>query len=144
MARVEAGCAVSFHFTLSLTDGTRVEGTEPGQPWRVVMGEGALPDGLERCLLGLGVGDRGRFVVVAADAFGVADDEAREILPRDQFPAGVDLVPGMAYGFSLPNGEEVMGQIMAVSTAGVEVDFTHPLAGYDLVFEVDIVAIEVR
>ncbi|MHB1567490.1 MAG: FKBP-type peptidyl-prolyl cis-trans isomerase [Acidiferrobacter sp.] len=143
MGRVEAGSTVSLDFTLSLTDGTRVEGTEPGRPWQVVLGHGALPEGLERCLLGLAVGDRGRFLVAAADAFGVADDHAREILPRDQFPTDAALIPGMAYGFSLPDGEEVLGQIMAVSPTGVEVDFSHPLAGHDVVFEVEIVAIGV-
>ena len=141
MERIEHGCTVSFHFTLSLTDGTRIDGTELEQPWQVVIGRGDLVPGLERCLIGLAVGERGQFVVPAADGFGEADENAREILDRAQFPTDVDLIPGMAFGFTMPDGSEVMRQIVAMTEGGAEVDFTHPLAGHDLVFDVEIVAI---
>ena len=141
MERIVDGYEVSLYFTLSLTDGTRVDGTQPGQPWQMVVGRGELPPGLDRCLLGLAVGERGRFFVAASEAFGEKDESAREVLPRTQFPADVDLIPGMAFGFTLPDGNEVMGQVVAVAEGGVEIDFTHPLAGHDLVFEVDIVAV---
>lgn len=141
MERIENGCAVSLHFTLSLTDGTRIDGTELEQPWQVVVGRGDLVPGLERCLIGLSVGEHGQFVIPAKDGFGEADESARETLPRAQFPTDVDLIPGMAFGFTLPDGNEVMGRIVAVTDGEAEVDFTHPLAGHDLVFDVDIVAI---
>ncbi len=141
MSRIGNGDVVSLYFTLSLLDGAHVDGTQAGEPWQVVVGQGDLPPGLERCLLGLGAGEQGRFVVQAVDAYGERDDEAREILPRAQFPADVPLSPGMAFGFTLPDGEEVMGQVVAVSAAGIEMDFNHPLAGYDLIFEVDIVSV---
>ncbi len=142
MDRIETGARVRFHFTLSLADGTYVDGTEPdGAPWEVVVGSGDLPAGLDRCLLGLAVGERGQFFVAAADAYGERDDRAREILPRQDFPADVDLISGMAFSFTLPDGQEAMGQVVAVGAGGVEVDFTHPLAGHDLMFDVQIVAI---
>lgn len=141
MERIENGCEVSLYFTLSLTDGTRIDGTELGQPWQVVIGGGDLAPGLERCLMGLAVGERGQFVIPAADGFGEADENARETLSRAQFPTDVDLIPGMAFGFTMPDGNEVMGRIVAVTEEGALVDFTHPLAGHDLVFDVDIVAI---
>ncbi len=141
MSRIENGDVVSLHFTLSLLDGTRVDGTEAGAPWQIVIGQGDIPPGLDQCLVGLAAGDHGRFVVQAADAYGERDANAREILPLAQFPADTPLVPGMAFGFTLPDGHETMGQVVAVSAAGVEMDFNHPLAGYDLVFEVDIVTV---
>ncbi|HUW98568.1 MAG TPA: FKBP-type peptidyl-prolyl cis-trans isomerase [Acidiferrobacter sp.] len=141
MERIETGDRVSFYFTLSLTDGTRVEGTEVGEPWQVVVGDGSLPAGLDRCLLGLAEGEHGQFFIAAPDAFGEQTEDAREVLPRAQFPTDVELIPGMAFGFTLPDGSEVMGQILAVAESGVEVDFSHPLAGHDLVFDVNIVAV---
>ncbi|WP_298136359.1 FKBP-type peptidyl-prolyl cis-trans isomerase [Acidiferrobacter sp.] len=142
MERVQVGARVALRFTLSLADGTQVEGTAPDEaPWEVVVGGGDLPAGLDRCLVGLAVGEHGRYVVAAADAYGERDDKAREIMPRADFPADAELVPGMAYSFTLPDGREAIGQVMAVGAGGVEVDFSHPLAGQDLVFEVDVVAI---
>ncbi|MHB8255036.1 MAG: FKBP-type peptidyl-prolyl cis-trans isomerase [Acidiferrobacter sp.] len=141
MERIENGCRVSLYFTLSLTDDTRIDGTEAGEPWEMVVGNGELPPGLDRCLIGLAVGERGQFFVAASDGFGEKNEGAREILPRAEFPADVELIPGMAFGFTLPDGNEAMGQVVAVAESGVEVDFTHPLAGHDLVFNVEIVAI---
>jgi len=138
---VEIGSRVSFSFTLSLTDGTRVEGTEAGESWDVVVGSGELPPGMDRALVGLAVGEHGQFFIPAAEGFGEADANTQEVLPRADFPADVDLIPGMAFGFTLPDGHEVMGKVVAVTAEGVEVDFSHPLVGHDLVFDVDIQAI---
>lgn len=142
MTRIGLGSRVALRFILSLADGTRVEGTEPHEaPWEVVIGRGDLPEGLERCLVGLAAGERGRFFVAATEAYGEKEGNAREILPRGDFPADVDLIPGMAFSFTLPDGREVMGQVVAVAGTGVEVDFSHPLAGHDLIFDVDVVAV---
>lgn len=142
MSRIAPGSHVALRFQLALADGTRVEGTAPDEaPWEVVIGQGELPEGLERCLLGLAAGERGRFFVAAADAYGDREDKAREILPRGDFPTDVDLIPGMAFSFTLPDGHEAMGQVVAVAETGVEVDFSHPLAGHDLIFDVDVVAV---
>ncbi len=142
MGRIQPGARVALRFTLSLADGTRVEGTGPDEaPWEVVVGRGDLPAGLDRCLVGLAAGESGRFFVAAADAYGERDDNAREIVPRADFPADVDLIPGMAFGFTLPDGREAMGQVVGVAETGVEVDFNHPLAGQDVIFDVDVVAV---
>lgn len=142
MERIDNGCQVSLYFTMSLADGTRVDGTEAGQPWSLIVGSGEWPAGFDDCLMGLAVGERGQFVIAAADGFGERDDQSREWLPRAQFPEDVDLIPGMAFGFTLPDGAEVMGQVVTLTAEQVEVDFTHPLAGHDLVLDVEIVAIE--
>jgi FKBP-type peptidyl-prolyl cis-trans isomerase SlpA len=45
-------------------------------------------------------------------------------------------------GFQAANGEEVPGQVVAVTDSEVTIDFSHPLAGRDLVFDVEILAVE--
>ncbi len=61
---------------------------------------------------------------------------------RDEFPPEMGLEPGMVVGFTLPSGEEVAGTVLEVMEHEVTVDFSHPLAGRDLVWEVEILEVK--
>lgn len=138
---ITPGSEVCLHFRLSLADGTEVDSTYGDDPITVCMGRGELLEGLERRLIGLQAGDRTRFEVPAMDAYGPAVLDAITVLPRTDFPADVALEPGAVIAFTDPQGEEVPGTIVSVGEADVSVDFSHPLAGYDVVFEVEILSV---
>lgn len=128
----EAGDSVTFDFSLTLADGTVID--ESGdEPLSIVIGRGDLFEYLEQCLLGLSVGEHRRFKISADHAAGNT-----ETLPRSQFPREIDLEPGLVIAFEMPSGEEVAGTVVDVQDEQVVIDFTHPLAGRDLVFDVTI------
>lgn len=137
---VTIGDRVTFHFTLTLADGTPVDATE-GEPVATLIGRGELLECLENCLLGLSAGDRRRFDIPGTEISMQAGRTTHEFA-RDELPPGMDVKQGMVLGFTLPGGEEVPGTVLEVGDAGVLVDFAHPLAGRDLVFEVSVVAVE--
>lgn len=139
---IEPGSRVSLHFSLSLADGTPVEASAPHEPWTVTIGSGDLIEALERCLLGLRAGERRRCEIPALDAFGPAHDAAIHTLPRDAFPPELNAEVGQVIGFSTPAGDEIPGHVLSVTETEVTVDFCHPLAGHDLVFEVEILAVD--
>ena len=141
--RVEAGSRVTLHFSLRLKQDRRlVDATEDGEPMALLIGAGDLIEGLERRLLGLQPGDKRRFEIPYAEAYGPASTDQRHGLPRAQFPPTVTPEPGLVMGFETPAGDEVPGVIREVSEHEVVVDFCHPLAGHDLIFEVEILAVE--
>ncbi len=139
---VTEGCLVTLQFVLQLGDGTLVDRSDESEPLTLTVGRGNLAAGLERCLIGLHAGDKRHFEVAASDAYGPRLAENVRILPRSHFPAEMALEPGTVIGFTLPTGEEVPGRIMATEDADVAVDFSHPLAGHDLVFDVEIISVE--
>jgi FKBP-type peptidyl-prolyl cis-trans isomerase SlpA len=141
--RVEAGSRVTLHFSLRLAQDRRlVDATEDGEPMTLVIGEGALVEGLERRLLGLRPGDKRRFEIPCAEAYGPARTDQVHTLPRAQFPPSVTPEPGLVVGFETPAGDEVPGVIRRVNGDEIEVDFCHPLAGHDVIFEVEILAVK--
>ena len=141
--RIEAGSRVTLHFSLRLEQDRRlVDSTADGGPMALVIGQGDLIEGLEQRLLGLQPGDKRRFEIPCAEAYGPARTDQVHILPRAQFPSTVTPEPGLVVGFETPGGDEVPGVIRQVSEQEVEVDFCHPLAGHDLIFEVEILAVE--
>ena len=52
------------------------------------------------------------------------------------------LAPGQIIGFTGQNGEELAGAVLEVGQYQVKVDFNHPLAGREIVFDVHILAVE--
>jgi FKBP-type peptidyl-prolyl cis-trans isomerase SlpA len=135
------GSEVLMHFTLSLEDGTVADTTRGSEPIRFVMGDGTLIEGLELALYGLSQGEQQCISIDPRDAFGFPDEGNIHTLPRSEFPADIQLEAGQIIGFSTPSGEEVPGAILELNDDEVVVDFNHPLAGHEIVFEVEILEI---
>ena len=136
------GSEVLMHFTLSLADGTVADSTDEGEPLRFVMGDGTLIEGLELVLYGLKKGDRQCLSIDPRDAFGFPDEENIHTMPRSEFPAEMQLEAGLIISFTTPSGEEVPGAIQEVKDDEVVVDFNHPLAGNEIIFDVEILEIK--
>lgn len=131
---------VTLHYTLSLADGHVVETTRNTSPPMHVMGSGEWLVVLEDRLLGMRAGESQRFEIAAAEV-GMPQAPEPQVMPRDEFPPEMKLEPGQVIGFSMPSGEEIPGTVLEVSEYEVTVDFTHPLVGRDLVWEVEILEV---
>jgi FKBP-type peptidyl-prolyl cis-trans isomerase SlpA len=139
---IQPGSRVTLHYTLALADETLVDSTRGAEPIRFQVGSGALIEMLERQILGLHAGDQRRFEISAAESQLPASAEAIQVMARSDFPAELAIEPGQVLGFVMPSGEEVPGLIVNISATEVTVDFSHPLAGRDLIFDVEILAVE--
>lgn len=139
--RIEPGARVTLHYTLALAGGRVVETSRGAEAVTLVVGRGDWLPVLENLLLGLRAGELRRFEVAAADVSGGEEVSEPQILAREEFPPEMRLAPGMVIGFALPAGEEVPGTILEVSEREVTVDFSHPLLGRDLLFEVEILEV---
>jgi FKBP-type peptidyl-prolyl cis-trans isomerase SlpA len=139
---IQPGSRVTLHYELRLADETVVDSTRAGEPATFLMGGGELIDLLEKRLLGLRPGERRHFVISAAESQTAVSAETVQVLARGDFPAELVLEPGQVFGFATPSGEEIPGLIVSVSDTEVVVDFSHPLAGRDFIFDVEILAIE--
>lgn len=139
---IRAGSRVVLRYTLSFPEGQFIEGTESGEPVAVTIGSGDLAPFLEERLVGMAAGERCRFEIAGQDTQFLTDREAVQKVARDDFPPQMPLAPGMVIEFQMPHGAEVPGVVMEVDENHVTVDFSHPLAGRDFVFEVEIVSME--
>ena len=136
------GSEVLMHFTLSLADGTVADSSRDGEPLRFVMGDGTLIEGLELVLYGLKAGDQQCLSIEPRDAFGFPEEENIHTMPRSEFPAEMQLEPGLIVGFTTPSGEEVPGAIQEIKGDEVVVDFNHPLSGHEVIFDVEILEVK--
>lgn len=147
MADIEAltigpGCEVTMHFRLSLQDGTVADETTEGEPLTFTMGDDTLIQGLELALYGMKVGEKQSLSIDPREAFGFPEDENVHSMPRSEFNADMKIEPGMIIAFSTPAGQEVPGTVKAITDDTVQVDFNHPLAGFEVTFDVEILDIQ--
>jgi FKBP-type peptidyl-prolyl cis-trans isomerase SlpA len=139
---IQPGSRVTLHYTLSLADETVVDSTRGAEPITFQVGSGALIEMLERQIFGLHAGEQRRFEISAVESQLPVSAEAIQVMARSDFPAELAIEPGQVLGFVMPSGEEVPGLIVNISATDVTVDFSHPLAGRDLIFDVEILAVE--
>lgn len=140
--QITIGSRVTMHFSLKLADGMPVESSFDDEPVEFIVGDGSLDKGLELALIGLRAGDRQSLNLMPGQAFGERDEGALQTLARDRFPTDMQLEPGQIIGFSGEDGEEIAAAVVEVGADGVKVDFNHPLAGREIVFDVEILAVE--
>ncbi|MHA1303700.1 MAG: FKBP-type peptidyl-prolyl cis-trans isomerase [Candidatus Heimdallarchaeaceae archaeon] len=107
------------------------------KPCLVVIGKNWLPKGLEEQLKGMKEGEKKTIEVEAKLGFGLHDRSKIRLIQRREFQR-LDIKPKAGMEVEI-TGQK--GRIMKVDSSRVKVDFNHPLAGVDLVYEVEVVHI---
>lgn len=136
------GALITLHFALRLPDGGEVDSTFDGKPGTFCFGDGTLPEGFERRIQGMRVGEHKVFDVPPEDAFGQPNPNNVQTFPRSSFGDAQDLEVGMMFSFADASQSELTGVVQSISDEEVVVDFNHPLAGKTLSFEVKIEKLE--
>lgn len=139
--RIGPNTTVSLHFSVCLADGQLLDTTRerPG-PATFTVGDGNLLPGFEKAVFGLKAGDRRSVVIPSKDAFGDWQEGNIQTFARSLF-LNTKLEPGLVVSFADKSKAELPGVVKELRGDEVVVDFNHPLAGRDLLFEVDIISV---
>jgi FKBP-type peptidyl-prolyl cis-trans isomerase SlyD len=136
--KVEPGQVVAMEYTLKV-DGQVADTSEGREPLEYVHGAGNIIPGLEREMIGMGVGESKEVVVAALDAYGEEDEKAFMDVPVDQFPKDIQMKVGTELQVQNQAGQPMYARIVQVGEKSVRLDFNHPLAGKELHFSVKVV-----
>ena len=131
---------VTFHYTLRDPQARILDSSFGGDPISYLEGAGQIIEGLEEQLRGTTVGVKRSISVAAAKAYGLRDESQVQCVPRSALPVEGELKAGDRF----QTGEDRFAPVVVVvKIEGDEVwlDANHPLAGVDLVFDVEIVAV---
>ena len=139
--RIAQGSQVALHFSVALENGVEIDNTRSyPDPVNLVIGDGNLLEGFEKSLLGLRAGDRRTVHLPPEDAFGPWNPDNVQLFDTVQFVKTDGGRPevGTMMEFQDKGGGTLAGVVKTVNDDKVEVDFNHPLAGRNVVFEVEI------
>ena len=110
-----------------------------GEPISYLEGAGQIIDGLDARLRQAAAGKKVRVAVPAAEAYGERDPAQIQRVKRGLLPVAGELLVGAQFQAGEDRGAPVV-TVVAVEGDEVTLDANHPLAGMDLMFEVEIVA----
>lgn len=141
--KIKKNTVVKMHYTVTTLTGDAIDTSIGKEPLAFIHGIGMLIPGLEKQLEGHEVGFKSQLNIAAKDGYGVRNEEALHTLPKSGFRAENDekLILGMEVQLESENGP-VLGFVSEIKEDEVIIDLNHPLAGYDLIF--DIKVLEVR
>lgn len=141
MTDIKQGDRVRIHYTGTLLDGTVFDSSDGRDPLEFVVGSGQIIPGLDSAMPGLAVGDKKRVEIACVDAYGPINPAMRQEIPREGIPDDIPLDPGTQLQMQTPDGQALPVTIVDVNDATVTLDANHPLAGQDLIFEIEVVSI---
>jgi len=153
---ITAGDTVTIKYTGRLDDGTVFDTTDEAvaeeaglteeqpdrefEPLSVEVGAGNLIEGMEEGLLGLEAGDSETLTIPPEEAYGEASEGQSREFDREQFEGMVGQEP--VEGMEVRTQGGASGSVSDITGDTVTVDFTHPLAGETLTFEIDVLSVE--
>ena len=133
---------VKIKYRVRVLNGPVLKGTGELEVMDFVTGYGHVIPGLERRLVGCGIGERLSFVVPPDEGFGVRHEELMiEKNKKDfHFPKGMEPYPGMEIPLVSPTEaapDTVM--IREIRDDSIVIDCNHPLAGLSLQYDLEII-----
>lgn len=131
-------CVVTFHYTLTNSDGEKMDSSAGRDPMKYLHGAGNIVPGLEKELVGKSAGDKLKVEVQPEEGYGQVNPQMIQTVPRNAFEGVEDIKPGMEFHAQGPDGESQHITVKDVSDDGIRVDGNHPLAGQVLHFDVTI------
>ncbi|WP_322866329.1 peptidylprolyl isomerase [Aquicoccus sp. G2-2] len=141
MSQVKTGDTVQIHYKGTLQDGSVFDSSEGRNPLEFTVGSGQIIPGLDAALPGMAVGDKQVVEVPADQAYGPEHPEARQSVPRTDIPDEIPLEIGTQLSARNQDGQDMTLTVFEVNETHVVLDANHPLAGKDLTFDIELVAI---
>jgi peptidylprolyl isomerase len=142
MQQVKKGDTIKVHYHGKLTDGTTFDSSAGREPLEFEVGGGMVIGGFDNGVMGMTIGEKKTIEIPADEAYGQKQEEMIMEFPKDRFPE--DMVPevGMQLNMSNGSGQNFPVVIVDVQEAVVILDANHPLAGQDLIFDLELVEIK--
>ena len=135
---IKQGDKVRVHYTGTLGDGTEFDSSRNRAPLEFTLGEGSIIPGFEKAVTGHETGDKIKVVIPPEDAYGDADHDLIFTVARAQVPDSIPLKVGTP--LQLSNEQGAMDVVITeVGPEEITLDANHPLAGKELVFEIEVV-----
>lgn len=138
--KIANSTVVKMHYAVMDSEKNLIDSSYDHQPLEFIQGSGFLIPGLEDALNDKSVGDKFTVEVEAKQAYGERHDGFVQTVPKELFQGIEDLDVGMQLRAQTDEGEQTV-IVIDVQDDSITVDGNHPLAGLDLVFDVEILDI---
>ncbi len=141
MQEAKKGDKVKVHYHGKLTNGETFDSSTGREPLEFEIGSGSVIKGFDDGVSGMKVGEKRTVNIPVDEAYGPRSEDMLIEFPKDRFPGDMEIKEGMQLMMSNGSGQNIPVIVTEVKDDAVILDANHPLAGEDLVFEIELVEI---
>jgi peptidylprolyl isomerase len=141
MAQAKNGDTVNVHYTGKLKDGKVFDSSVDREPLQFDIGHGNIIPGFEQGVIGMKPGESKTVNIPAEKAYGPYRKELVLVVDKSKIPTHLKPEVGQQLTLNQPDGRAVSVRITDISESNVTLDANHPLAGKDLIFDIELVQI---
>ena len=141
MQSVKSGDTIRVHYHGKLTNGESFDSSEGRQPLEFTVGSGMVIKGFDNGVLGMIVGDKKTISISVLEAYGPVNPQMIMDFPLERLPEDLKPEIGMQLQMSNSSGQQFPVVIKEIRQDVIVLDANHPLAGEDLIFDLELVEI---
>ena len=134
------GSTVGVHYTGKLTTGEVFDSSEGREPLKFQVGSGQIIPGFEEAVLGKQIGDKVTINIQPENAYGEVREDLFVKVPLDKMPGEVQV--GQSLQAVGADNRPVQVVVKEVNEDHIVIDGNHPLAGKELVFDIEVVDVQ--
>jgi peptidylprolyl isomerase len=142
MSQAKAGDKVQVHYKGTLPDGQLFDSSEGREPLSFTLGSGQVIKGFDDGVTGMEIGAKKTINIPNEEAYGPVNDDMIVRFDRAQIPADIALEVGGTLNMHQDGGQVIPVVVREVTEEYVVLDANHPLAGQDLIFELELIGID--
>jgi FKBP-type peptidyl-prolyl cis-trans isomerase 2 len=137
---ITQGSTVEVHYTGRFLDGEVFDSSEGKDPLQFQIGSGQIIPGFETAIMGKNIGEKVSVTVAPDQAYGQIREDLVVEVPTDKMPGPVEV--GQLLQADGGDGGVVQVIVKEVKEDVIIIDGNHPLAGQDLIFDIEVVSIQ--
>lgn len=141
MAVAKKGDKVKVHYTGRLKDGTVFDTSVERGPYEFAIGKSRIVPGFSEAVIGMKPGESKTVEIPAKEAYGPHRKDMIAKIDRSRLPAHLNPEIGQRLRINQANGQKIPATVVEVSASTVTLDANHPLAGKDLIFDIELLEI---
>jgi len=138
---VKKGDKVKIHYTGRIKDGNVFDSSLKREPIEFEIGSGRVIAGVDKGVVGMKPGEKKEVAVPPQEGYGEYEQKLLIDVPMDKIPKDIKPEVGMRLQMVNNMGQPLPVQVTEVNDDSVKLDANHPLAGKDLVFNIELVEI---
>jgi FKBP-type peptidyl-prolyl cis-trans isomerase 2 len=141
MIQVKENNEVKVNYTGKLADGEVFDSSEGKEPLAFKLGEGQIIPGFEKALIDMKLNEKKTVTIAVDEAYGDINEALIQEVQKTQLPQDMAPEVGMGLVSKSPDGQEINLLVIEVKDESIVVDGNHPLAGKELIFDLEVVGI---
>lgn len=141
MSQVKENNTVKVNYTGKLSDGQVFDSSEGKEPLEFTLGKGQLIPGFEKGLIDMKVKEKKTITIAKDEAYGEINKDLIQEVKKTELPQDMTPEVGMGLVSKTPDGQEMNLLVIEVKEESIVIDGNHPLAGKDLIFDLEVVEI---